>query len=65
MDQALNAVSNYCELWKLKINVNKKKIIRFAKRKHPNPNNQYDFLIKWGETRNSGRLCISRENCII
>ena len=43
---ALNAVSNYCELWKLKINVNKTKIIRFAKRKSPvNQNNQYNFLL--------------------
>ena len=45
MDQALNAVSNYCELWKLKINVNKTKIIRFAKKKNGNPNNQYDFWL--------------------
>ena len=45
LQEALNAVSNYCELWKLKINVNKTKIIRFAKRKSGNPNNQYDFWL--------------------
>ena len=45
LQEALNAVSSYCELWKLKINVNKTKIIRFAKRKSSNPNNQYDFWL--------------------
>merc|ERR1712055_732350 len=43
LQEALNAVSYYCELWKLKINVNKTKIIRFEKRKSLNPNNQHDF----------------------
>ena len=43
---ALNAVANYCELWKLKINVNKTKIIKFAKRKPPiNQRNQYNFML--------------------
>ena len=45
LQEALNAVSSYCELWKLKINVNKTKIIRFAKRKSHNPNNQYNFWL--------------------
>ena len=45
LQEALNAVSNYCELWKLKINVNKTKVIRFEKRRSPNPNNQYDFWL--------------------
>ena len=46
LQEALNAVSNYCELWKLKINVDKTKIIRFAKRlSRKNPNNQYDFWL--------------------
>ena len=30
---ALNAVSDYCQTWKLKINIDKTKIIRFSKRK--------------------------------
>ena len=34
---ALDAVGSYCTQWKLKINVNKTKIIKFAKRKTPNP----------------------------
>ena len=34
---ALHAVSTYCTKWKLKINVNKTKIIKFAKRKSPTP----------------------------
>ena len=40
---ALNAVYNYCEKWKLKINVDKTKIIRFSKRK--SPNYHYDFWL--------------------
>ena len=49
LQDALNAVSSYCELWKLKINVNKTKIIRFAKRKSSNPNYQYDFRLNGEE----------------
>ena len=46
LQEALNAVGNYCELWKLRINVNKTKIIRFAKGKRStNPNNQFDFRL--------------------
>ena len=46
LQKALNAVSNYCELWKLRINVDKTKIIRFSKKKsRNNPNNQYDFWL--------------------
>ena len=33
---ALNAVSDYCQTWKLKINIEKTKIIRFSKGKPPN-----------------------------
>ena len=35
---ALNAAYDYCNLWKLKINVEKTKIIRFSKRRPRNPN---------------------------
>ena len=45
LQEALNAVGSYCEIWNLKINVNKTKIIRFAKRRSRNPNNQYDFRL--------------------
>ena len=33
LQMALNAVGNYCEQWKLQVNVNKTKIIKFSKRK--------------------------------
>ena len=43
---ALNAVGNYCEQWKLQVNVNKTKIIKFSKRKSKKfPNDQYDFCL--------------------
>ena len=43
---ALNAVGNYCEQWKLQVNVNKTKIIKFSKRKSKKfPNDQYDFRL--------------------
>ena len=40
---ALNAVYNYCEKWKLKINVDETIIIRFSKRRSPNMN--YEFWL--------------------
>ena len=47
LQEALNKVSDYCDKWKLKINVSKTKIIRFTKRKCPrNPANVYNFQIK-------------------
>ena len=47
LQEALKAVSAYCDHWNLRINVNKTKIIRFTKRKNPNnPANEYDFRIK-------------------
>ena len=33
MQLALNAVNDYCQTWKLKINIDKTKIIRFSKQK--------------------------------
>ena len=46
LQKALEAVSEYCDLWKLQINVNKTKIIRFTKRKCPNdPANEYVFKL--------------------
>ena len=43
---ALNVVGNYCEQWKLKVNVNKTKIIKFSKRKSKKfPNDHYDFRL--------------------
>ena len=46
LQEALNAVANYCELWNLKININKTKIIRFAKRRSPNnQTNPFNFLL--------------------
>ena len=46
LQKALEAVSDYCDLWKLQINVNKTKIIRFTKRKCPNdPANEYVFKL--------------------
>ena len=46
LQKALKAVSIYCDLWKLQINVNKTKIIRFTKRKCPNdPANEYVFKL--------------------
>ena len=30
---ALDALADYCSIWKLKINIDKTKIIRFAKRR--------------------------------
>ena len=47
LQEALNKVSDYCDKWKLKINVSKTKIIRFTKRKcSRNPANVYNFQIK-------------------
>ena len=47
LQEALNEVSEYCDKWKLRINVSKTKIIRFTKRKNPrNPTNAYNFRIK-------------------
>ena len=47
LQEALNEVSDYCDQWKLRINVSKTKIIRFTKRKSPkNPANVYNFQIK-------------------
>ena len=47
LQEALNKVSDYCDQWKLRINVSKTKIIRFTKRKSPrNPANVYNFQIK-------------------
>ena len=44
LQKALEAVSEYCDLWKLQINVNKTKIIRSAKKKCTNnPTNEYDL----------------------
>ena len=40
---ALNALNEYCQTWKLKINISKTKIIRFAQKRSPNFN--YDFWI--------------------
>ena len=45
LQMALNAVGNYCEQWKLKINISKTKIIRFAKRRQLNQNDLYDFRL--------------------
>ena len=33
LQEALNAAYSYCNLWKLKINIDKTKIIRFSKRR--------------------------------
>ena len=41
---ALNALSEYCNTWKLKINVDKTKIIRFSKGKQKNYKN---LLAEW------------------
>ena len=35
---ALNALADYCQIWKLNINIDKTKIMRFSKRKSKNPN---------------------------
>ena len=40
---ALNALNEYCQTWKLTINLNKTKIIRFTKRRSPNFN--YEFWL--------------------
>ena len=36
MKSALKALEDYCKTWKLKVNINKSKIIRFSKRKSKN-----------------------------
>ena len=43
LQSALSTVYNYCELWKLKINVDKTKIIRFSKRR--SLNNHHEFWL--------------------
>ena len=45
---ALDALQDYCRIWKLKINVDKSKIIRFSKRRTKNLPN---FILN-GETIN-------------
>ena len=40
---ALNALNAYCQTWKLKININKTKIIRFTQKRCPSFN--YDFWL--------------------
>ena len=46
---ALNALSEYCQTYKLKINIDKTKIIKFSKGK---PKKTYtSFLAKWGSSR--------------